>query len=172
MWAVEKGRDCVIKYGLSNGINIENVDNNGWNAMMYAAKRGNMSVVNSFLEYGGDLNQSSNSDNLTALHLAASGNLIEMCMVLLKAGANPNIKSHDGKKAIDYITDRRDREKYSDCLSDTYKEGKTPQRLHQEREERSIDKSLNKAMELIQKAAVEDIYQLTKDGEESRMELL
>jgi len=176
MWAVEKGRDCVVRKGLDTGINIENVDNNGWNAMMYAAQRGNMNVITWFLEYGGDLLNSSLDDKSTALHLAAKGRLIDICMVLLKAGAYPEAKDTSGKRPLDYLEDRRDREKYNDCLSATYKEGKDAARLHQEREDRSIDKSLNKAMEIIKKVAVDDIggyggLTTNKDGEESRFEM-
>lgn len=174
MWAVEKGCDCVVKKGLEIGINIENLDNKGWNAMMYAAKRGNMNVINWLLEYGGELNRTTDDGSKsTALHLAASEKLIEICLVLLKAGANPNAKDASGRVPLDYFEDRRDREKYTDCCSVTYKQGVTPGRLHQEREDKSIDRSLNKAMDIIKKTAVEDIYALGGgEGEESRMEVL
>jgi len=46
MWAIEKGRNCVVEKCLAHGINVENVDTDGWNATMYAAKRGNMQILN------------------------------------------------------------------------------------------------------------------------------
>lgn len=156
MWAVEKGRDCIVEKGLSHGINIENTDNDGWNAIMYAARRGNMAVLKMLLDYGGELNRASLEDGFTALHLAAGNGLIEVCKALLKAGANPNILDASKKKPIDHIKDKRQKEMYNDCLVNTYKEGQTPDRLHQDRLDQSVDKSLNRVMTMINKTAVEE----------------
>jgi ankyrin repeat protein len=166
MWAVEKGRDCIVKAALDGGINAENVDNDGWSAMMYAARRGNMEVLQMLLGYGVELNRSSTEDGFTALHLAAGNELIDVCIMLLKAGADPHIKDVSGKKPEAYIKDKRKLEKYKECCSDTFKEGITPDRLHQERQDLSVDKSLNKVMDLINKTAIHDVNTLIKGMDE------
>ena len=85
-----------------------------------------------------------------------------MCTALLKAGANPNVKDATGKKPLDYFRDKRKREKFSECLTATYKEGVTPERLHQDRQDQSGDKSLNKVMNLINQTAVNDVNSLIR----------
>ena len=78
MWAVEKGREGVVTRILELGANIEPVDEDGWSAVMYAARRGNVKMTTQLLTFGANLNHQSSEDGFTALHLACGNELVDM----------------------------------------------------------------------------------------------
>lgn len=147
MWAVEKGRECVLHKAFENGVRIEYVDNDGWSAVMYAARRGNVEIVNFLLGLGASLNHASTEDGFTALHLAAGNELIDVCTALIKAGANPDAIDFDGKVPFDYIRVPKNAAKWKECLEETYKNGRTYDQIHKQRVEMGTEKSVSFAIE-------------------------
>jgi len=143
MWAVEKGREVVIRKCYENGIFAEAVDNDGWTAMMYATRRGNIDIINIMLQFGASLNHATNEDKFTALHMAAGNELVEVCLALIKAGANPNQRDSEGKAAVDYLKDPKNKEKLRDCMEATYSGGKTYDQIHKHRVEAGQEKSVS-----------------------------
>lgn len=125
MWAVECGRTDVITSALQYGVKIDAVDNNGWSAAMYAARRGSLPIMEMLLEYGCDLSLASSDDEFTALHLAAGNEAMDMCIALIKAGANPNAKDIDGRPPAFYLKLQKNKGKLQDLMDVTYKEGMT-----------------------------------------------
>jgi ankyrin repeat protein len=143
MWSVEKGREVVIRKCYESGVYSEAVDEDGWTAMMYATRRGNVSIINVMLEFGASLNHATKEEKFTALHLAAGNELIDVCLALIKAGANPDMKDAEGMKAVDYLKDPKNKEKLRDCMLNTYKEGKTADQIHRHRVEAGQEKSVS-----------------------------
>jgi len=143
MWAVEKGRECVITKAFENGVRLETTDDDGWTAVMYAARRGNLQILKTLLEFGASLNHATNEDNFTALHLAAGNELVEVCLALIKAGANPNQRDSEGKTAGDYLRISRNKEKYMSCMEVTYGEGMSCQHIHDHRVEGGTERSVS-----------------------------
>jgi len=62
----------------------------GWAGIHYAARWGHISVVYSLVKAGVDINIQT-SDGETPLHKASSTNRVQLCVWLLKNGADPNI---------------------------------------------------------------------------------
>jgi len=145
MYAVEKGREVVIKKCFENGVYLEATDSDGWTAMMYAARRGNIEICEELLSFGANLNTATREDGFTALHLAAGNELIDVCLALVKAGADPNIKDSDGRTPDFYLKIPKNKEKLRECLKTTYKEGKTADQIHKHRVEAGTEKSVSMA---------------------------
>lgn len=147
MWAVEKGRMTLIKRAVEGRVYMETQDNDGWTAMMYAARRGNVDICMYLLEFGSCLNHQTHEDKYSALHLAAGNELIGVCLALIKAGANPNMMDSEGKKAVDYLKEPKNKEKLRDTMEQTYAGGKTFDQIHKHRVEAGTEKSVSICMQ-------------------------
>ena len=77
------------------------VREDGWNAMLFAAKTGKGLVVKMLLAYK-PLIDSKNKVGTTALMCAAENGHLEICEMLLKAGANPLAVREDGWNAMHF----------------------------------------------------------------------
>ena len=141
MWAVEKGREIAMKKAVENRVYLDAVDNDGWTAVMYAARRGNIEILQYLLVFGASLTQATKEDEYTALHLAAGNELTEVCIILIKAGANPYAKDSSGRTPLEYIIVPKDKEKIQETISNTYKEDMTYELIHTLRIEAATDKS-------------------------------
>lgn len=130
MWATETGRTDVITRALKYGVQLNAIDNSGWTAVMYAARRGNLPIMQSLLDAGCDPNHASFRDKFTALHLAAGNELIDMCNALITAGANPNKKDIDGRPACFYLKKPENKRQLEDLMDSTYTEGLTKDEVH------------------------------------------
>jgi len=97
MWAIEKGRTDIVVQALKYKANIECEDNDGWTAVMYAARRGNLEVLDSLIVSGANINHASTEEKFTALHLAAGNELMEVCELLIRSGSNPDLMDIDGR---------------------------------------------------------------------------
>jgi len=73
-------------------------------AYHWAAKRGNVGMLNTLLDYGCHINIYDNEFR-TPLWLGAKYNLNQICEILLHKEANPYLANKDGKKPIDVTTD-------------------------------------------------------------------
>ena len=161
MWAVEKGRDGVIKKCFENGTYLEAEDNDGWTAVMYAARRGNLEIVGKLLEYGADLNKFSKEDKFTALHLAAGNELIDVCLLLVSGGANPEQLDNDGRPPMFYMHLAKNKERLTHHIEATFKD-KSCDLIHKRRVELGTEKSVSL---VLSKYAPESVVKSALSGE-------
>lgn len=83
--------DWVVSYGAD----INDEDNNGLNALMYACQGGRPSLADLFISKGADVNAAS-SDGSCALHIAAQWGHEDVVDLLLARGAKPDAVNADG----------------------------------------------------------------------------
>ena len=94
---------------------INQKNSKGYNALLYAAFRGNLEIFNQLMESGADVSIT-NSSGLNALHLASQGNYPNIIVFLIeKYGLDINCKDNKGntalhwavymnsRKAVDYL---------------------------------------------------------------------
>ena len=87
---------------------------------MDAILRGNEKNVSIFIEHGADVN-TINKDGQTNLILAVGENKPHICSLLVKKGANPDIKDSMGMSAYEYAVLFKNQE-IIDILSPFHKE--------------------------------------------------
>ncbi|XP_076288512.1 transient receptor potential cation channel subfamily A member 1-like [Lasioglossum baleicum] len=107
--AIENGDTEMTKLLLTNGADIK--DNP--NLLCTAAGNGSLKIVEDQLKYGADvniLNSSRFGRDLTPLHSAVKGKQMEMAKLLIKYGANVNVKDGKGRTPIVYAIENRDTE--------------------------------------------------------------
>jgi hypothetical protein len=103
--ATLNGNTQLVSMLLSNGADINLQKNDGWTALMLAARYSNtdsnVETVKLLLDNGADINLQKN-DGWTALMLAARYSNIETVKLLLDNGADTFIKNNTNKITIDY----------------------------------------------------------------------
>ena len=87
--AAENGINKAVQFLLDMGININDVDSNGRTALMLASKAGHEEIVETLLSAGANGSQDSHS---------------KASQVLLKRGADPNIRKKDGATTLMYAS--------------------------------------------------------------------
>ena len=79
---------------------INKKNSKGYNALLYAAFRGNLEIFNYLMESGADISIT-NSSGLNALHLASQGNFPNIIVFLIeKYGMDINCKDNKGNTAL------------------------------------------------------------------------
>jgi len=99
MQAARGGHVEACKILLKAGADPLLTDNDGWNAMYYAAWKGKADIVQ-MLSVHKDLIDSTTKSGTTPLMTAAEQGYREVCEALLKAGANPSMKDQNGQNAM------------------------------------------------------------------------
>ena len=80
---------------------INQKNSKGFNALLYSAFRGNLQVFMKLMENGTEINSSTSSSGLNALHLAAQGNYPNIIIYLIeKYGINVNAQDNKGNTAL------------------------------------------------------------------------
>ena len=69
---------------------------NGWSAIHFAARNGDVNVIQALLDSNKDVLFATTADGSTALHVAAHHDKVEACELLLNLGANPNAQLKSG----------------------------------------------------------------------------
>jgi ankyrin repeat protein len=77
----------------------------GLTALLVAARDGQINAVKAFLDAGGDVNQTSDTDHATPLILAVINGHFDLAKVLLDRGANPKLANTDGATALYAVID-------------------------------------------------------------------
>ena len=77
----------------------------GLTALLVAARDGQLNAANAFLDAGGDVNQTSDTDHATPLILAVINGHYDLAKVLLDRGANPRLATTDGATALYAVID-------------------------------------------------------------------
>jgi len=91
--ASEYGRIEIVKHLIERKANVNARNIYGYNSIILAADRGHIEVVKLLIENKAELNAEAEEGGVTALLRAVTNNNYEMAEILLKAGANPNIKT-------------------------------------------------------------------------------
>ena len=80
---------------------INKKNTKGYNALLYSAFRGNLAIFTKLMENGADINSSTTSHGLNALHLASQGNYPNIIIYLIeKYGMNINSQDNKGNSAL------------------------------------------------------------------------
>ena len=114
MWAAYGSKNPnVVKVLIEAGANKYGRDEDGWTALMSAAcDNANAEVTKALLDAGSDVN-ARDEYGATALMWAAFGNKNpDVVKVLIEAGANKYAKAKDGKRAIDLLEIREDKDEF------------------------------------------------------------
>jgi len=167
MWAVEKGFEVVAYRSLDFGVNLEDFDNDGWTAIMYGARRGNLALVRKLLQNGANLEVSSNEDLYTPLHLAAGNELMDICDILLSGGADPLAKDSDGKIPASYIKTPKNLERYNACVEQVAESGKSAEEINKTRVTGGVEMSLSRAMDIINRSAKKTVEKMKVEHAEA-----
>ncbi|KOC67609.1 Ankyrin repeat domain-containing protein 39 [Habropoda laboriosa] len=89
-----------VKTLLKKGISANIEDSAGYRAIHYAARNGHYDVCKMLLENDAVVNAHTRCGHATALHRAAMQGHASIVELLLKFGANPNLKDVDGYTAL------------------------------------------------------------------------
>ena len=90
------GNDRDVRKYIAMGGDINFMeDRDGWMGIHYAARWGNIPMLQSYLKAGTDVDVKTKNKE-TSLHKCARWNTKECAIILLKRGANPAIKNSDG----------------------------------------------------------------------------
>ena len=80
---------------------INKKNGKGYNALLYSAFRGNLTIFTKLMENGADIQTSTTSHGVNALHLAAQGNYPNIIIYLIeKYGININSQDNKGNSAL------------------------------------------------------------------------
>lgn len=99
--AVYSNQEEVVKFLLSQNVNVDHRDRAGNNAAMGAVFKGYLNQVALLIEAGSDVNHQ-NNDGATALSYAATFGHTAIADYLLKANADPSLKDNQGNSPLDY----------------------------------------------------------------------
>ena len=89
---------------ISNGVDINTVDDNGFSALHWGALTGNTLCAETLILAGADINAKNHRGD-TALHLAARLGNFEYMTILIASGAGVNATNKRGKTPIDFASD-------------------------------------------------------------------
>lgn len=94
-----------VKKWLKLGADVEYIEErDGWLPIHYAARWGDLAMLNVLIKAGANINGKTNSKE-TALHKCGRWDRKEAAIMLLKLGADPSIKNNDGNIASDMTVD-------------------------------------------------------------------
>ncbi|XP_061196628.1 E3 ubiquitin-protein ligase MIB2-like [Saccostrea echinata] len=101
--AIENGQNALISLIADvKGINFRLVNRKGYNALIFAALKGNKTATNKITAKCPEMtNEPDSNKNNTALHVAAVNNKTEIATILLlQGGADPNKSNKDGRTPL------------------------------------------------------------------------
>ena len=81
--------------------NVEGTPQGGYNALMFAARVGDMETTKLLLSHGADINESSAEEG-SALVIASAGGFEDLAMYLLEQGADPKNADANGMTSLHY----------------------------------------------------------------------
>ena len=104
--AISQRNHNMVKALLENGANVNETGERGWTALMQASFLGDSAIVSTLLsnEIKPEVDHI-DERKLTALMLAAQRKHAEVVRLLLKAGANVDLKEYNGQTALMFATE-------------------------------------------------------------------
>ena len=106
LYAIKEERAKVVEYLLSLGADPNTKNSGNTTALMMAAGRGNIEIINMLLEAGAitSINQQNNA-GYTALILATKNNYADTVKLLLSKGADAKLRDNKSKRAYNYAVE-------------------------------------------------------------------
>jgi ankyrin repeat protein len=102
MWASINGRRDIVKELIKAGSDVNYIDAYKRNALHFAVMFGKIDAVRALLEAGSKIR------NFATLFMALKNvNRVKMVALLLKAGADPNVKNYNGTTILMYTIQNR-----------------------------------------------------------------
>lgn len=120
--AAAGGQARIVRLLLDAGHNPEMLDEMGETPLMSAVREGQVSTAVEMLSNGSSVNAKGRLFAETALHLAAVRGLSEMTQILLRAGADPNVKDSQGQTAAHCAA----KDGAAECLDEILQAGGDP----------------------------------------------
>lgn len=106
LYAAWEGKLEMIKFLVAKGADIQAKNYLNWNALMQACVEGHYSVAEFLVEKGSELNLIDEEKGVTPLMLAAWKCSEQIVRLLLKHGADKDIKDKKGESAVEYAMNR------------------------------------------------------------------
>lgn len=103
MSAAQAGQTTTAQALLDAGADVNEKDDIGWTALMFAARNGYNATVQTFIDAGADVNVKDENGN-TALMAASGYGDIATVKALLGAGAIVNTENNNGQTALMWAT--------------------------------------------------------------------
>lgn len=95
--AAMQGYLDIIKYLLSQGVEVQTQDTNGLTALHLAVWKGRLASTKYLVSQGADINGNRNKGKFTPLHISVIANHTDIAEWLLTASAGINAKTSSGK---------------------------------------------------------------------------
>ena len=93
---------------ITEGTPIDEMDNEGYTVLQYAAMWGDLEATKWLIENGADVNTTDPWGSTPLMNAVYNGAGVETVELLLKNGANKSLKDSEGKTAYDYAVENRD----------------------------------------------------------------
>lgn len=107
MVAVCKNNIEMVNFLLKNNASADRSDNNGYTVLMCAAEYADVKMVRALLRHQPDLAiDAKDSEGMTALQMAVSGDDLDIVTELLLCGADVNITDKGGMSALLYVEEQ------------------------------------------------------------------
>lgn len=90
----------VCELLISSGANIDAIDHHGHTPLCHAVERNAVDCANLLIQNGANVNQLAGFHGGTVLHRAITLRLVEMSVLLLGSGSDPNAVDFSGKSAL------------------------------------------------------------------------
>jgi len=97
--SAEHGNLQAFQLFLDGGIDVNSANSDGLTALMAAAQKGQVEIVNKLIQQKANVD-SQEKDGITALMLAAENNQLDIVKALLKSNADANLQDHSGWTAL------------------------------------------------------------------------
>jgi len=105
--ALMRGNDALIVQALiHHGAAVNAKDNDGWGALVYAIKDGNMQKIQALVNAHADVNARDNRGWTPLMYAASEGDL-EAAKFLLASGADPRVANDEGETALKIAREKR-----------------------------------------------------------------
>jgi ankyrin repeat protein len=95
----------MVKLLLARGAVVNAANDEGFTALMIAARAGLAGAVQCLLEGRADVN-AANREGITALMQAARGHYLTVVKLLIDNGADPRLRDHFGRRAVQYAFEK------------------------------------------------------------------
>lgn len=106
MFAAWHGKLSALEALLKVGAEVDAVDRTGATALIHAAAEGRLKSCEALLKAGANPNVATTKERYTALFLVAEVKIEPLCKLLLRFGADPDLKGYEGKSVREYATEK------------------------------------------------------------------
>jgi ankyrin repeat protein len=110
----------IVQLLIKNEINVNEADNEGQTPLTLATSKGLKSIVQIFLENGGDIDHKITKDGNTPLHIAVINNRVDMINLLLTKKPDLSIQNKTNRTPIDIASAETSKTEIYSILAEEY----------------------------------------------------